>query len=44
MGFCSVLGHIPLGFIGFNKPPIEDQLPVDTNRIHYSLKTIQAPL
>ncbi len=33
----TVLGHIPLGFIGFNKPPIEgDQLPVETNRVHYS--------
>ncbi len=30
MFFCSV-------FIGFNKPPIEgDQLPVETNRVHYS--------
>ncbi len=30
MVFCSVfLGHIPLGFSGFNKPPIEgDQLTV----------------
>ncbi len=32
-----VLGHIPLGFSGFNKPPIEgDQLPVETHRVHYS--------
>ncbi len=32
-----VLGHIPLGFNGFNKPPIEgDQLPVETHRVHYS--------
>ncbi len=40
MGFLQgVLGHIPLGFIGFNKPPIEDeQLAVETNRIYYSLK------
>ncbi len=31
------LGHILLGFIGFNKPPIEgNQLPVETNRVHYS--------
>ncbi len=29
----------------FNKPPIEDdQLAVETHRIHYSLKTTQAPL
>ncbi len=36
-----VLGHIPLGFIGFNKPPIEgDQLPAETHRVHYvSIKT-----
>lgn len=33
--FFSVLGHISLGFIGFNKPPIEgDQ--VETHRVHYS--------
>ncbi len=30
-----VSGHIPLGFIDFNKPPIEDnQLPVEPNRVH----------
>ncbi len=29
------LGHNPLGFVGFNKPPIEvGQLPVETNRVH----------
>ncbi len=34
--YCSVLGHIPLGFISFNKSPIEgNQLPVETDRDHY---------
>ncbi len=29
-------GHIPLGIIGFNKPPIEgDQLPDETHRVHF---------
>ncbi len=38
MVFWSVfLGHISVGFIGFNKPPIEDdQLPVETHSFHYT--------
>ncbi len=39
MVVCSVFWDIPLGFIGFNKPPIEgDQLPMETNRVHYSFQ------
>ncbi len=35
--FPVVFWDIPLGFSGFNKPPIEgDQLPVETHRHHYS--------
>ncbi len=36
---------VPLGFIGFNKPPIEgDQIQVETNRVHYvSVKTNTSP-
>ncbi len=40
--WVTILGHTSLqdqdqGFIGFNKPPIEgNQLPVETNRDHYS--------
>ncbi len=40
---CCVLGHIPSGFIGSNKPPIiVDQLPVETHRLHlqFPLKPI----
>ncbi len=45
-GFLCVLGHIPLGCIGFNKPPIEgDQLPEETNRvITVSIKTNTSPI
>ncbi len=33
------MGHIQLGCIGFNKPPIEgDQLPVEANEVHYSFQ------
>ncbi len=41
LGLGLVLGHIPLGFIGFNKPPIEgDQLPAEpAGSITVSIKT-----
>ncbi len=43
--YC-VLGHVPLGFIGFNKPPIEgDQSPEETHMVHtVPLKPVQFPL
>ncbi len=42
-----VLGHIPLGFNGFNKPPIEsNKLPVENHKeqLQFTLKPIQFPL
>ncbi len=42
-GFYCVLGHIPLRFNGFNKPPIQDNnLP--TGAITVSIKTNIIPI